>query len=350
MIVEHLNQETTSKEGSIVLQRLTKIFGPNPSKILPLIHRGLEKQSILSDHGHVLALRDINLEIEVGKIQIIMGLSGSGKSTLLRHINRLIEPSAGRILIGDRDIMSLSLEEIRAFRQSKISMVFQKFALLPHWTVAQNVAFGLNLQGISKVEQQKVAGTWLEKVGLGGYESSYPAQLSGGMQQRVGLARALATGADHLLMDEPFSALDPLIRTEMQELLLNLQSELRKSIVFVTHDPDEAVRIGDKIAILKDGELIQQGRPREILASPKNDYIRTFVQNVNRGRIVTVGTIAGASDVPYDGPDILAGTPLADAALLLIDYPKANARVITESGKEIGGVTLTQVLAAMTAR
>ena len=342
-------QNEGAKDG-IVLQRLTKLFGPTPSDVLPLVHQGLDKKTILNQHGHVVALRDISLTIDTDKVQIIMGLSGSGKSTLLRHINRLIEPSAGRILIRGRDVLSLDSEELREFRQHQISMIFQKFALLPHRTVQDNVAFGLSVQKIPKSAQEEAANTWLRRVGLGGYESSYPAQLSGGMQQRVGLARALATGAECLLMDEPFSALDPLIRTEMQDLLLELQSELGKTIIFVTHDPDEAVRLGDNIAILKDGELIQQGSPREILTSPKNDYIRTFVQDVNRGRVVSVGAIANGGTKKCDGPDISAATPLAEAARILTSHPNVSARAVTEKGDPVGGVTLTSVVEAMAAR
>ena len=334
-------------ENGIVLQRLTKLFGPRPAEILPLVHTGVDKNTILNDHGHVLALRDVTLEIEAGKIQIIMGLSGSGKSTLLRHVNRLVEPSAGRVMIEGQDVLALNPEQLREFRQRRISMVFQKFALLPHRTVQENVAFGLSAQKASKTDQEAAAKTWISRVGLEGYEDAYPAQLSGGMQQRVGLARALATGAKHLLMDEPFSALDPLIRTEMQDLLLKLQSELGKTIVFVTHDPDEAVRLGDSIAILKDGELVQHGRPKEILASPKNDYIRTFVQDVNRARVVTLATIAHAGAAPYDGPDLPAETPLAKAARILVDHPTVNARVVTAAGDTLGGVTLSDVVAGM---
>jgi len=344
-----MEDATGEIENGIVLQRLTKLFGPLPGEILPLVHGGADKNTILNDHGHVLALRDINLEIESGKIQIVMGLSGSGKSTLLRHINRLVEPSAGRILIGGRDILSLKPEELREFRQRHMSMVFQKFALLPHRTVAENVAFGLSIQKLAKWAQEEAARTWISKVGLEGYEDSYPAQLSGGMQQRVGLARALATGAQYLLMDEPFSALDPLIRTEMQDLLLNLQAELGKTIVFVTHDPDEAVRLGNKIAILKDGELVQNGTPRDVLSSPKNDYIRTFFQDVNRGRVVTVGTIAHSSAAPYDGPDIPAEMPLAEAVQMLAGQPTVSARVVTDTGEPLGGVTLNDVVSALSA-
>ena len=337
-------------ENGIVLQRLTKLFGPKPGEILPLVHDGTDKNTILNDHGHILALRNINLSVEANKIQIIMGLSGSGKSTLLRHINRLVEPSDGRILIGGRDVLSLNPEQLRLFRQRHISMVFQKFALLPHRTVTDNVAFGLSVQKTSNREQADIARTWIAKVGLEGYEDSYPAQLSGGMQQRVGLARALATGAEYLLMDEPFSALDPLIRTEMQDLFLGLQAELGKTIVFVTHDPDEAVRLGDSIAILKDGELVQHGSTREVLGAPKDDYIRTFVQDVNRGRVVTVGTIAHAGAAPYDGPDIPADTPLAEAARILVDHPTASSRVVTEDEQTLGGVTLGDVVGAMSGR
>ena len=342
-------QKLEKKDG-IVLQRLTKLFGPRPNEVLPLVHQGVEKRTILSEHGHVLALRDISLKMDAAKVQIIMGLSGSGKSTLLRHINRLVEPSAGRILIKGRDVLSLHQEELREFRQHDISMIFQKFALLPHRTVRDNVAFGLSIQKVERTALQATANEWISRVGLDGYENAYPAQLSGGMQQRVGLARALATGAECLLMDEPFSALDPLIRTEMQNLLVELQSELGKTIIFVTHDPDEAVRLGDSIAILKDGDLVQSGTPKEILTSPKNDYVRKFVQDVNRGRVVSVGSIANGSPETSDGPDIAEATTLAEAARLLANHPNVCARVVTDKGVTVGGVTLTSVVKAMAPR
>ncbi len=220
-----------------------------------------------------------------------MGLSGSGKSTLIRHFNRLIDPTEGVIEIEGTDVMSLDEKELQDFRRHKMSMVFQRFGLMPHRTVLQNVGYGLQVQGVSKSEWQNKAKEWLETVGLSGYESSYPANLSGGQQQRVGLARALCTDAEILLMDEAFSALDPLIRSEMQDQLIELQEKLHKTIVFITHDLDEALRLGDRIAILRDGVLVQQGKPVDILLNPADDYVEAFVKDVNRARALTVETV-----------------------------------------------------------
>jgi glycine betaine/proline transport system ATP-binding protein len=245
----------------------------------------------LAETGHTLGLRDINLNIHRGKIFVIMGLSGSGKSTLIRHFNRLIDPTEGKILVDGVDVMELNAKELQNFRRHKMSMVFQKFGLLPHRTVVENVAYGLHIQGEDKAVSYAKAKEWLETVGLAGYEDLYPNQLSGGQQQRVGLARALCTDAEILLMDEAFSALDPLIRSEMQDQLIELQEKLHKTIVFITHDLDEALRIGDRIAILKDGALIQEGAPEDILLEPATDYIENFVRDVNRARALTVKTV-----------------------------------------------------------
>ena len=229
-------------------------------------------------------MRDINLEIEKGQIFVIMGLSGSGKSTLVRHLNRLIDPTEGAIYVGGIDVMNLSQRELEEFRRHRMSMVFQRFGLLPHRTVLENVAFGLSIQKIAKAEREEKAREWLRSVGLDGYEDQYPSQLSGGQQQRVGLARALCTDPEILLMDEPFSSLDRLIRSGMQDLLVELQDKLHKTIVFITHDLDEALRLGHQIAILKDGVLSQVGRPEEILRNPADDYVEAFVRDVNRAR------------------------------------------------------------------
>ena len=229
-------------------------------------------------------MRDINLEIEKGQIFVIMGLSGSGKSTLVRHLNRLIDPTEGAIYVGGIDVMNLSQMELEEFRRHRMSMVFQRFGLLPHRTVLENVAFGLSIQKIAKAEREEKAREWLRSVGLDGYEDQYPSQLSGGQQQRVGLARALCTDPEILLMDEPFSSLDRLIRSGMQDLLVELQDKLHKTIVFITHDLDEALRLGHQIAILKDGVLSQVGRPEEILRNPADDYVEAFVRDVNRAR------------------------------------------------------------------
>ncbi len=280
-----------SSQPLIQIKGLYKLFGKQPEKVMPRVHRGESKDQILADTAHTLGLRDINLEVNAGEIFVIMGLSGSGKSTLIRHFNRLIDPTEGEILVNGTDITRYSAKELEAFRQQKMSMVFQRFGLMPHRSVIDNVAYGLAVQGVAKAERLKKAGQWLETVGLAGYEQQYPAQLSGGQQQRVGLARALCTDAEILLMDEAFSALDPLIRSEMQDQLIALQSKLHKTIVFITHDLDEALRLGDRIAILKDGELVQQGAPEEILLNPATEYVEAFVKDVNRARALTVETV-----------------------------------------------------------
>jgi len=272
--------------NKIEVRNIYKIFGPHPDRWLQAARDGQSKEALLERSGHTLGLRDISLSIKEGDIHVIMGLSGSGKSTLIRHFNRLIEPSAGQILVDGVDVVGLKPKALERFRQQKMSMVFQRFGLLPHRTVLDNAAYGLAVQGVSRGERNQRALHWLEQVGLAGFEAQYPHQLSGGMQQRVGLARALATDAEILLMDEAFSALDPLIRHEMQDQLLSLQARLNKTIVFITHDLDEALRLGNRIAILKDGELIQEGTPEDILLSPANDYIESFLQDVNRGKVL----------------------------------------------------------------
>ncbi len=275
----------------IQVSGLYKVFGENPKSVLPLVKEGMSKDEILEETGHTLGLKEINLNIDKGKIFVIMGLSGCGKSTLIRHFNRLIDPTEGKIIIDSVDVMQLPQKELESFRCHKISMVFQRFGLLPHRTVLENVAFGLAVQKVNRAVRNEKALQWLETVGLKGYEKQYPAQLSGGQQQRVGLARALCTDAEILLMDEAFSALDPLIRSEMQDQLIKLQDKLHKTIIFITHDLDEALRLGDKIAILKDGELVQVGAPAEILLHPANSYVEAFVRDVNRARALTVETV-----------------------------------------------------------
>ncbi len=280
------------RETKIAIENVYKIFGPDPQSVMPMVHEGKSKDEVLEATGHTIGIRDVSLNIRGGEIFVVMGLSGSGKSTLIRHINRLIEPTAGRILIDGNDVLDLGPEELRELRRYKMSMVFQRFALLPHKTVIENVASGLDIRGSSKKEAAERAEEQVSLVGLAGFENQYPSQLSGGMQQRVGLARALATDADVLLMDEAFSALDPLIRNDMQDQLIEIQQKLHRTIVFITHDLDEALRIGDQIAILKDGELRQVGTPEEIIMSPADEYVSRFVKDVNRGRCVTVGSIA----------------------------------------------------------
>ncbi len=271
-------------EPLIRVENLYKVFGSDPRSIMQLVREGRSKDEILAETGHTVGLRDINLEIEQGQIFVIMGLSGSGKSTLVRHLNRLIDPTEGAIYVGGIDVMNLSQTELEEFRRHRMSMVFQHFGLLPHRTVLENVAFGLSIQKVAKAEREEKAREWLRSVGLDGYEDQYPSQLSGGQQQRVGLARALCTDPEILLMDEPFSSLDRLIRSGMQDLLVELHDKLHKTIVFITHDLDEALHLGHRIAILKDGVLSQVGRPEEILRHPADDYVEAFVRDVNRAR------------------------------------------------------------------
>lgn len=278
-------------EPLIEISGLYKVFGHKPESVMARVKAGESKEQVLAETGHTVGLKDINLKINKGEIFVIMGLSGSGKSTLIRHFNRLIDPTQGQILVEGTDVMQLNQKQLEEFRRHKMSMVFQRFGLLPHRTVVENVAYGLEVQGLDKAQRQNKAQQWLDTVGLSGYENQYPAQLSGGQQQRVGLARALCTDAEILLMDEAFSALDPLIRSEMQDQLIELQEKLHKTIVFITHDLDEALRLGDRIAILKDGLLVQQGTPDEILLHPADEYVEAFVKDVNRARALTVETV-----------------------------------------------------------
>ncbi len=275
----------------IELDHVSKIFGGDPRAGLERVKAGADKERLLAETGQILALRDVSLSVRRGEVFVVMGLSGSGKSTLIRHINRLIDPTEGSVTIDGTDILHLSMRELVEFRRRRLSMVFQHFALLPHRTVLDNVAYGLKIQGRPRREREATAREWIAAVGLAGFEKQYPAELSGGMQQRVGLARALAVAPDILLMDEAFSALDPLIRSQMQDLLIGLQARLRKTIVFITHDLDEALRLGDTIAILKDGEVVQVGAPADILLHPADAYVRSFVKDVNRARVLTVETV-----------------------------------------------------------
>lgn len=276
----------------VVIDHVFKVFGDDPPEALALVRQGLSKQEVLARTGQSIGVFDAHLSIEAGEIFVVMGLSGSGKSTLVRLLNLLIEPSAGRILVDGVDIAQLPDAQLRALRRKDISMVFQSFALMPHMTVLDNTALGLELAGVDRAQRQAQAAQALEQVGLAGWGDSYPDELSGGMQQRVGLARALASDPSILLMDEAFSALDPIIRTEMQSELLRLQKVRRRTIVFISHDLDEAMRIGDHIAIMKDGEVVQVGTPDEILRQPATDYVREFVRGVDAAAVFKAGDIA----------------------------------------------------------
>ena len=330
----------------IQIRNLYKIFGPTPEKYLEDVKGGMTKDELRDSHNHVLGLKDINLDIKPGGIQVVMGLSGSGKSTLIRHINRLIDPTAGQMLVGDEDVVQMTEDQLRIFRRAKTAMVFQKFALMPHYTVLENTEFGLEIKGVTRKKRRGEAQRWIERVGLAGYEDSYPNQLSGGMQQRVGLARALANDAPILLMDEAFSALDPLIRTEMQSVLLDLQQDLGKTIVFITHDLDEALRLGDQVAILRDGELVQQGTAQQIVLKPADDYISSFVRDVNRGRVIRCKTlmVAGAA---IEGPDVDASLVIEEAARLMSAEGVETANVTNSKGKRLGTISMSDIIGAM---
>ncbi|MBC6404374.1 MAG: glycine betaine/L-proline ABC transporter ATP-binding protein [Rhodospirillales bacterium] len=351
----------TSEDGiKIKVEQVYKIFGPRAPAMLEQVRGGMSKAELLEQTGHIVGICDVSLDIRAGETFVVMGLSGSGKSTLIRHFNRLIEPTAGRILVDGEDVLAMGPEALRAFRRGRASMVFQRFALLPHKTVLDNVIYGLVIGGAGKAEARDRGMQQIELVGLGGFENKYPSQLSGGMQQRVGLARALATDAEILLMDEAFSALDPLIRNDMQAQLKELQARLHKTIVFITHDLDEALRLGDHIAILKDGALRQAGTGAEILLNPADDYVARFVRDVNRARVVTIGAIAdrdgadrgGAAGLRSDGRGFSGAACIDEKATLeegfaMLAECDGPAIVTDEQATPVGIVTRKAVLQAL---
>ena len=277
--------------SKIEINNIYKIFGDKPQSVIQMVKDGATKEEVLEKTGHTVGLDNVSLQIEEGETFVCMGLSGSGKSTLIRHLNRLIDPTDGEVLVEGTNVMSLNNQQLIDFRRHKMSMVFQRFGLFPHKTVIQNVGYGLEMQGKQENERDKIAMEKIEAVGLNGFENQYPNQLSGGMQQRVGLARALATDTDIMLMDEAFSALDPLIRSDMQKQLLELQSQLKKTIVFITHDLDESLRLGDHIGILNAGKLVQVGTPVDIIMNPADDYVTAFVKDVNRAKVLKAKVI-----------------------------------------------------------
>jgi glycine betaine/proline transport system ATP-binding protein len=317
----------------IKVRDVTKIFGKSSKKALQLIKEGKSKDQILKETGSTVGVNQASFEVKSGEIFVIMGLSGSGKSTLVRLLNRLIEPTIGQVEIDSKDIVKMTKEELREVRRKKISMVFQKFALFPHKTVLENAEYGLEIQGVEKADRSKKALEALELVGLKGYENQYPSQLSGGMQQRVGLARALANDPDVLLMDEAFSALDPLIRKDMQDELLELQSTMEKTIVFITHDLDEALRIGDRIALMKDGNIVQIGTPEEILMNPSNEYVERFVEDVDLSKVLTAQHVMKrAETIQVDkGPRV--------ALKLMRDLGISSIYVVDKQQKLLGVIT-----------
>jgi glycine betaine/proline transport system ATP-binding protein len=335
----------------IEIRRLYKIFGKKGADFVEAVKAGMSKTALMQEHSHVLGLKDINISMPGGCIQVIMGLSGSGKSTLIRHINRLIDPTAGEVLVDGVDIVKMNKADLQEFRRHQTAMVFQRFALLPHRTVLDNTVYGLEVQGVPRKQRVESAMRWIERVGLGGFQNRYPNQLSGGMQQRVGLARALTNDAPILLMDEAYSALDPLIRMDMQTVLLDLQKEIRKTIVFITHDLDEALRLGDRIAILRDGEVIQQGTSQEIVLKPADEYIARFVKEVNRGRVLQVGAVMEPALSKTVLPPMRAGvrTTLEEAAKMLAQSGEESLSVVDEEGRLAGVVDIRRIVRAIAA-
>lgn len=345
VIFEKLPREDLRSLQPIVsVEGLTRVFGQDPQKALELRNSGCSKEEIYEETGDTLALYNVSFEVMPGEIFVLMGLSGSGKSTLLRCINRLIEPTGGRILIDGEDIVGMSQEELRAVRRRKLGMIFQSFALLPHRTVLDNVVFGLEVQGIPEDERYQRGEELLQMVGLAGYGGSMPDDLSGGMKQRVGLARALTSDPDILLMDEAFSALDPLIRRDMQDELLDLQQRLEKTIIFVTHDLDEALKLGDRIALMKDGEIVQIGTPEEILANPGDAYVEQFVAGVDMTKVLS------ARDVMRRPEPIARCTAGSRVALhLMKEHDIGSVFVVDRERRLKGLVTLDDTLEAVRA-
>jgi glycine betaine/proline transport system ATP-binding protein len=331
--------------AKISCRNIWKVFGSDPHGFLKR-HSFAPSDEHFKSSGYIGAVRDVSFDVYAGEILIIMGLSGSGKSTLIRTITRLNDPTSGKILLDGEDLMQASAEKLIDLRRHKMGMVFQHFGLLPHRSVLSNVAFPLEVRGSSRDEREARAREMIKLVGLEGREAYFPRELSGGQQQRVGIARSLAVGPDIWFLDEPFSALDPLIRREMQDEFLRLQKLLRKTIVFITHDFDEAVRLGDRIGIMKDGRLVQLASPEEMVNHPADSYVREFTKNAPRDRIVTIGAIAGKSKAKLNGASVLASAKIGDAAAQVLASDHAIA-VTDDTGKVIGSVNREQMIAAL---
>ncbi|MFE7134231.1 glycine betaine/L-proline ABC transporter ATP-binding protein [Streptomyces sp. NPDC057638] len=342
-------------------EHVCKVFGRRPDEAVRRLQDGASRDELRAD-GITAAVIDASFTVEPGQIFVVMGLSGSGKSTLLRLLNGLLEPTAGRVLFDGEDLTALSARELRTVRSRRISMVFQHFALFPHRSVLENAAYGLEVQGVERAERERRATEALALTGLAGWEESWPDELSGGMQQRVGLARALATDADLLLMDESFSALDPLIRRDMQDQLLQLQRTLKKTIVFITHDLNEAMRLGDRIAVMRDGRIVQLGSAEEILTAPANDYVASFTQDVDRARVLTAGAIMAAPETAYgagagrprNAAEVLAAAPASvpgHTPVIELFTPCATSEapvaVVDAAGELTGVVPRERLLAAL---
>jgi glycine betaine/proline transport system ATP-binding protein len=340
-------QAETHADATVSCRALWKVYGPHPERLVGSTDADLPRAELLEKTGCVVAVRDVSFDVAEGEVFVVMGLSGSGKSTLVRMINRLHDPTSGQVFIDGEDVLKLSEERLREIRRQKVSMVFQHFGLLPHRRIADNVAFGLEVRGIEKGERLAKATEVLEIVGLGGWGQHYPDELSGGMQQRVGLARALATDPEIMLFDEPFSALDPLIRRDMQDEVIRLQREVRKTMIFITHDLAEALKLGDRIAIMKDGGFVQVGSPEEVVAHPADDYVADFTRDVPRAHVLTARSIMRPLDgaTVADGPSVQATTIVQDL-LPLVARSEQGLRVL-DGESVIGLVDRDAVMASL---
>ncbi len=338
--------------AKIVCNHIWKIFGPNPKTILKNLDHSLSRAEVQARTNHVVGVRDMSFTVEQGETFVVMGLSGSGKSTLVRCLHRLIEPTAGEVLIDGEDVMQMNASQLIDLRRNKMSMVFQHFGLFPHRKIVDNIAFGLEIRGVAVQERTDQAMEVLEMVGLGGWEGHYPRELSGGMQQRVGLARALAVDPEIMIFDEPFSALDPLIRREMQDELLALQDKVNKTMVFITHDFLEAIKMGDHIAIMKDGETSQIGTPEELVAAPADDYVREFTEDVPRYKVLSVGkimsevaTVSLNSNVP-----VVNANAKLDSLIELASESESALAVVNDEGELVGELNQSTMLKAMSSK
>jgi len=333
------------EQPKISCRHLWKVFGPDPAGFLARHGQSPTSADFAAGH-HIGAVRDVSFDVYPGEILIIMGLSGSGKSTLIRAITRLNDPTAGEIMFEGKDLLKASPADLIDIRRHKMGMVFQHFGLLPHRTVLSNVAFPLEVRGASREERESRAREMIRLVGLEGREDYFPRELSGGQQQRVGIARSLAVGPDVWFLDEPFSALDPLIRREMQDEFLRLQKMLRKTIVFITHDFDEAIRLGDRIGIMKDGRLVQLATPEVMVSSPADEYVREFTRNAPRDRVLTVGSIASPVPAPLNGVNVLASAKIGEAAAIVLASEKPIA-VVDDQGRSIGAIDRSVMIRAL---
>lgn len=332
-------------QPTLSVRNLWKVFGPNADRIIDTDDINLSRAELRNKSGNTIAVRDVSFDVAPGEVFVVMGLSGSGKSTLVRCMTRLIEPTRGALLLENEDLLKVSADRLREIRRTKFSMVFQHFGLLPHRKVIDNIAYSLEINGVSKADRHKRANEVIELVGLQGYSEAYPEQLSGGMQQRVGLARALAVDPQVMFLDEPFSALDPLIRRDMQNEVIRLHHELGKTMVFITHDLQEAAKVGDRIAIMRDGVLIQVGTPEDLVANPKDDYVENFVRDLAKSHVLTLRYLARPPRDGEDlsGPELPATTIIRDATKVLLSSHRPVH--VVENGRSLGVVDSEDVLA-----